>query len=220
MRTNTTALRTLVVLPFFLLAVTRLVIEISVGLLPMRWAWLPAFGGYYFAILASLWYARRWIGIDIGPLGSFRPWPPFGRFFWGVLIPALLPLGVFLPNVQAVPVPVLVGILVFACINPFFEDAFWRGLLIHLPFSAGARTLFSATLFSFSHYFLWGAYWLSAPHILIPTCVSTFIMGICWMWFYQRDRRLLYPIVSHILVDIFNLSIAVFMGLPLPALHR
>lgn len=43
-------------------------------------------------------------------------------------------------------------------------------------------------------------------------------MGVCWMWLYQRDGRLIYPIVSHILVDIFNLSIAIFMGVSLPTL--
>ena len=35
------------------------------------------------------------------------------------------------------------------------------------------------------------------------------------MWFYQRQKNLAYPILSHALVDIFNLSVAVFYGLKL-----
>lgn len=108
----------------------------------------------------------------------------------------------------------------FALVNPCFEDAFWRGLLAHMPLSARGRMLVSATLFSFSHYVLWGAYWLASPPILISTCVTTFIMGVCWMWFYQRDGRLIYPILSHLLVDVLNLSVAIFMGIPLPTVPQ
>ncbi len=60
-----------------------------------------------------------------------------------------------------------------------------------------------------------GAYWLSRPRVLIPVLITTFIMGIAWMWFYLRERSLGYTIASHFVVDVFNLSVAMFMGLPL-----
>lgn len=204
--------RALLVLPAFVLLFTRLGIELSVQILPMRWAWLPAFAAYYLAIAGSIWYASRALSLAIPAVGRVRPIPSLRLLFIGFVLPALLPLGVMVMNVRVVPAPILGSILLFALINPFFEDAFWRGLLAHLPFSASGRILVSAALFSFSHYFLWGAYWLSAPHVVTTTCVTTFIMGVCWMWFYQRDQRLIYPILSHMLVDVFNLSIAVFMG--------
>lgn len=219
MLTVTTSSRALLVLPFFVLLFTRIGIEGSVRLLPLRWAWLPAFAGYYLAIAVSIWYAGRHLGVVIPSVGTWRPRPSNRLVLLGLVLPALLPLGVFVSNVRAVPLPVLMGILGFALVNPFFEDAFWRGLLASVPLTRWGRILFSATLFSFSHYFLWGAYWLTTPHILIPTCLTTFIMGLCWIWFYQRDRRLIYPILSHGLVDVFNLSIAIFMGIPLPTVR-
>lgn len=208
--------RTWLILPVFVLLFTRIGIEISVQTLPLRWAWLPAFGFYYLAIGGSVWYASRQLGLAIPAIGNIRPVPSLRLLGIGFVLPALLPLGVFVLNVQVVPLPILASVFLFALINPFFEDAFWRGLLAHMPLSVWGRILVSAALFSFSHYFLWGAYWLSSPRILIPTCLTTFVMGVCWMWFYQRDRRLIYPILSHVLVDVFNLSIAVFMGIPLP----
>ena len=216
MLTVTTSSRALLFLPFFVLLFTRIGIEISAWMLPLRWAWLPAFGGYYFAIVSSGWYAGRYLGVVSPVIGRLLPRPSNRLILIGVMLPALLPLGVFVLNVRAVPLPVLVGIFGFALVNPLFEDAFWRGLLANVPLTRWGRILFSASLFSFSHYFLWGTYWLNSPLVLIPTCLTTFIMGVCWMWFYQRDRRLIYPILSHALVDVFNLSIAIFMGIPLP----
>jgi len=33
------------------------------------------------------------------------------------------------------------------------------------------------------------------------------------MWFMQKQKNLLYPVLSHVAVDIFNLSVAVYTGL-------
>ena len=76
-----------------------------------------------------------------------------------------------------------------------------------------AVLLYSSVLFSFSHYFLWGAYWLSDPHKLIPMVGVTFIAGVLWMWFYIKQRNLFHPMISHFLCDVFNLSVAMFYGL-------
>ena len=51
----------------------------------------------------------------------------------------------------------------------------------------------------------------SAP----PGVITTFIMGLAWMWFYLRERSLAYVIASHLIVDIFNLSVAMFIGIRL-----
>ncbi|MBO0935953.1 CPBP family intramembrane metalloprotease [Fibrella sp. HMF5335] len=218
MATPTISLRRLIALPFVVLLLTRLGIELSVHLLPMRWAWLPAFGLYYATTSASILFANRYWGIPIGLMSRLSPRPSWSLLV-SVVIPALLPLGVFVFNIKAVSLPMLGGIGLFALINPWFEESFWRGLLTHLPLSRWGRILLSAALFSFSHYFLWGAYWLSARPVLVATCVTTFLMGVCWMWFYLRDGRLVYPILSHLVVDVLNLSVAVFMGLQLATIQ-
>ncbi len=209
-------------LPLFLvtllivLITTRVGIELSVHLLPMHLSWIMAFGCYYLSIETALWFLKIKSGLSRPQYTwALSPLPPLKPLLVGLVLPALLPLGVFVANYQQVPAATFTYIFVFAAINPFFEEVFWRGVLNQLPISRVKRQVTSALLFSFSHYFLWGSYWLSNPKILIPTCITTFIMGWCWMWFYQRDGRLLYPVLSHMAVDVFNLSIAVFMGIDL-----
>lgn len=203
-------------MPIFVLVTTRIGIEISVLVLPMHLAWIAAFGVYYLSVETVLLFLKNQSGVSMQWYTfSLRPLPTLKQIVVGLVLPVLLPLGVLVSNYQAVPMATFIYIFIFAAINPFFEEVFWRGVLNQLPLSDKKRQLTSAFLFSFSHYFLWGSYWLSNPKILIPTCVTTFLMGWCWMWFYQRDGRLLYPVLSHMLVDIFNLSIAVFMGMKL-----
>lgn len=210
------SLRPLLMTLLIVLITTRVGIELSMHLLPMRLSWIMAFGVYYLSIEATLWFLKIKSGLSRPRYTwSLKPLPALKPLLVGLVLPALLPLGVFVANYERVPAATFAYIVVFAAINPFFEEVFWRGVLNQLPISGLKRQVMSALLFSFSHYFLWGSYWLSNPKVLIPTCLTTFIMGWCWMWFYQRDDRLLYPVLSHMAVDIFNLSIAVFMGIDL-----
>ena len=48
---------------------------------------------------------------------------------------------------------------------------------------------------------------------MIPTVISTFLMGLLWMHFMNKNKKIMYPILSHIIVDILNLSVAVYSGL-------
>ena len=203
-------------MPVFVLLVTRAGIEMSVSLLPLRFSWIPSFGVYYASIMFCLYYGRRKmrLRIDYGSL-SRSSFPRMKLFIIGIVVPAIIPLWMFVINVKAVPALCLVLIVAFALINPFFEESFWRGLMDKLPGGGVFRILYSSVLFSFSHYFLWGVYWLQPSPKWIAAVVSTFIMGILWMWFYQRSRNLVYPILSHVLVDVFNLSVVMFYGMKL-----
>jgi len=206
----------LLLMPVFVLLFTRAGIEIIVKLLPLRYSWIPSVFLYYVSIELCLWYARRKLSITVD-YGSLlrRPFPKLRFLVPGIVLPALIPLWLFVLNVKAVPPVFLIYIVLWAFVNPFFEEAFWRGLLDKIPSSGSFRILFSSFLFCLSHYFLWGSHWLLPPPKWIAAVVSTFIMGILWMWFYQRQKNLAYPIISHMLVDIFNLSVAVFYGLKL-----
>lgn len=216
MLSTTKSVRLLFLMPLFVLIFTRIGIEICARFLPMHLSWIPSFGIYYISIEICLWFAKKKLNITVDTKKSgLFPLPSLKLLVIGLILPALIPLGVFTGNYKIVPTISFVYILVFAVINPFFEEAFWRGLLVNLPINPQKRQLFSGFLFSFSHYFLWGSYWLANPRVLIPTCVTTFIMGWCWMWFYQKDKRLIYPILSHMVVDFFNLSVAIFLGLKL-----
>lgn len=208
--------RVLFVLPLAVLLVARLGVEASDALLPMRWSWVPAFVVYYASIEVCVRIARHRLGIPPPPVGALRPLPPARLVAFGVVLPALPAFAFFVLNVDLVPAWMLVAVLGYALINPYFEETFWRGLLEELPAPPAVRTLYSAFLFGFSHYFLWGAVWLAdPPRKWMVSAVATFFMGILWSWLYRRDGRLAYPMASHFLVDIGNLSVAVFTGVAL-----
>ncbi len=207
---------TMFLLPFVVLGVSRLGAEVSVRLLPMRIAWVPALLVYYLAIEAAVLWVRRAIPGAQDGLSFYSGTRPGPRaVLLGVVLPALLPFGFFVLNVALVPVAILGGIIVFAIINSYFEEVFWRGLMAYLPASNRVRVFYSGILFAFSHWFFTGAYWLSNPRVLIPVLLTTFVMGVAWMWFYLRERSLVYTIASHLIVDVLNLSVAMFMGVHL-----
>lgn len=203
--------------PLIVLLITRMGIELFANILPLKFSWIPSFITYFTVIELVILFCKRNLGITLNNLSfTLKPFPQTKRFIFGIVIPALLPLGFFVLNINRVPVSFFALILVFAILNPFFEESFWRGLLSHIPANNKTIIFYSAFLFGFSHYFLWGAYWFAdPPRIWIASSVTTFIMGSFWMWFFLKEKKFSYLLISHFLVDVFNLSIAVFYGLDL-----
>lgn len=204
----------LTTLPVLVLVLTKATVLISINYFPSELSWIPSFIGYYSSILLAIYISKKYLSLPIRQIlpTSFKPIPPYGLLLVTIIIPALLPITAFITQIKSVPFEFIIYIIIFSCINPIFEEMFWRGLLIFLPGNNFFRISYSASLFSFSHFFLWG-YWFKSPMILFPTLISTFIMGVAWMWFMHKQKNLWYPIVSHFLVDIFNLSVAVYFGI-------
>ena len=213
MTDNNDLTKFLLISPFLVLILTKLGIIFSTNYFRPEISWIPSFLGYYFSIVLVFFIASKYLSLSIKEIltFSFMPVPKFRIIFLAVIIPALLPITAFIFNIKKVPFEFILYIIIFSCINPLFEESFWRGLLNFLPGNKAFRIIYTAALFSFSHYFLWG-YWFKFPMIIIPAVISTFIMGILWMWFMQKQNNLLYPIISHFFVDIFNLSVAVYCG--------
>jgi len=200
--------------PLFVLLVTRGVVEMSTRLFDHEVAWVPAFLGYYLAILIVGYLALTRYSVNMFAKTSLRlaKVPTLKLLLLGIVIPALLPVSVFIAYIDKIPIEFIFYILFFSLINPVFEEGFWRGLMVHQPMNKLFVTLYTALLFSFSHYFLWGT-WLSDYLVLLPTLISTFLMGLAWMWFIQKTGNLSWLIISHFFVDVFNLSVAVYYGL-------
>lgn len=193
------------------LIVSRVAADLFVVRMPLAVAWVPALLVYYTAIAAT----ARILG---GP--AARNQRPHGSLAWphitfGVVLPACLPAGFFVRNVAAVPWTVLVVIPVFAVINAWFEERFWRGVLAQAPLPIWGRIAASGVLFAFSHWFVTGAHWFAEPRVLWSVVGTTFVMGLMWMWFYLRAGRLHWVVASHACVDVLNLSVAMFLGLPM-----
>lgn len=204
----------LFLLPVLLLLGTRGGIELFIRILPAQSAWIPSFGLYYILIASLLIIATKKKTIDLQSLSfRFKPSPNWKNLLFLIIVPGLLPLPVFILHIKEISLPYLLYICIFSCINPVFEELFWRGLLYFAPGKKSFTVLFSAVMFSFSHYFLWGSYWFKNPYVLFPTLFSTFLMGLLWMWFVQKQKNIIYPIISHLLVDFFNLSVAAYSGI-------
>jgi len=206
--------------PFIILIVGRIGVDLSITFFPKPLSWIPAFLGYYVAIVSVIEIARKTLGVPFqwklnfkkdGLFFGFRPFPRMGLLLGSIVLPALIPLGAYMTYGHLVPSFYFLYILLFALINPIFEESFWRGLLYHLPFGNTFKILYSAAGFAFSHYFFW-FYWLDLPHMLSATVISTFIMGVLWMYFLVRHKNHFYGYWSHVVVDILNLSIAIFSG--------
>ena len=143
---------------------------------------------------------------------------PAGKPLWPVLcfVVGLIPLSILLMNLDLLRLSVTTVLWVaFAIINPFCEEIFWRGfLLTHLPFPKKISVVYSTALFVASHPFMWGVF--SIANRSWMTWVSLSIMGIVWSITYLKTESLRWCIISHFMVDIFNLSVFVFLNLYIP----
>ena len=203
--------------PLLVLILTRLGIELFTNIFDSQISWIPSFLGYYFSIVIIYLIIRFVFNTQIFKHLDFKlkPVPKIGLLVLTVFLPAILPIAAFITQSQFVPNIFYVYIFIFALINAPFEEIYWRGILAFIPGNNVFRNFFTAGLFSFSHFVFWD-YWYKTPIIMIPTVISTFIMGFLWMHLMNKKKNILYPILSHILVDIFNLSVAVYSGLITP----
>ena len=144
---------------------------------------------------------------------------PHGSRGWLILsiIIGLIPLSILLLNLNLLISFPLVTVLwiLFAFINPFFEQVFWRGyLLSRLPFPAGWRVVYSTALFVLSHPLMWGIF--SIANRSWMTMASLIIMGTVWGVVYIKTKSLRWCYLAHVMVDIGNLTVFVFLNLYIP----
>ena len=141
-----------------------------------------------------------------------------GNAGWKLLsvIVGLIPLSILLMNLSLIKMDVVFVLwIVFALINPFFDEIFWRGFLLsELPMKKWCRVLYSSVFFVVSHPIMWG--YFSIANRSWMTIVSLSIMGITWSVVYLKTKSLRWCVFSHFLVDIFNLSVYVFLNLYIP----
>lgn len=200
--------------PLIVLIFTKIGAEICSNILDPKTSWIPAFLIYYLLIAIVITITVKKYSIPFKSIFtlSLKPFPKIKLFVFGVIIPALIPLNVFIMKAPSVPYEFFIYILIFSVINPLFEEGLWRGLLAQIQTKKVFIILYSAGLFAFSHYFFWD-FWFRIPIITLTSVVATFIMGILWMWFILKKQNLIYTIISHFFVDVFNLSIAIYSGI-------
>ena len=177
------------------------------------WAWVPVTLVLWTCFAACIAFgagrdsARRWLRTPGGGL----------RWLAIALALGLIPLPILLSNFALLDSPLLVLLwLAFAAINPFFEEGYWRGVLLDRTSSwpGWASVLFASSLFALNHPLSFGVVSLANAHP--ATLVTTFIMGIGWAVVYRRTGSLRWPILAHVVTDLCNLAVLAMMNIYVP----
>lgn len=178
-----------------------------------EWAWVPLALVYWGAIAALV--------------AAFRPRPSLAAAWlrrptrvnvWTVLalVFSLVPLSILAMNVHLFDsVGLVVLWLLFAFVNPWFEEFYWRGLLLdNLPFRRWINVVVSTAFFVLSHPLMWGVFSIGnrSWHVFLYLG----IIGVLWAVTYYTTRSLRWVLVSHVVVDLGNLSVLVFLNIYVP----
>lgn len=142
--------------------------------------------------------------------------PAAGSFVWSVLAVAagLLSLPGFLRHWSLLAEWQLIAAwAVFALINPWFEESYWRGLLMDSTESWGKliSLIYSSALFAVSHPLIWGIH--SLPLRKTESIGGLFFVGLLWGLAYQRTRTLRWCVMGHMLANLFGLAALVLLNL-------
>lgn len=170
-------------------------------------AWIPLTFVFWVVMIAFIATGGGWKGF-VARLGPGRKgWlSPLLSVVIGL---APMPLLILYWPVLASPM-VWVPWLVFAIINPFLEEGYWRGVLIDATakWPAWLSVIYASAVFAASHPLMWGTF--SIANRTPETVIITFVMGVIWAISYRRMGTLRWAVAAHILTDLLNLSIAAF----------
>jgi membrane protease YdiL (CAAX protease family) len=204
-------LRDIVILisPIIILVLCNLVARLSAFLLK-EWAWTSV-AIFYWSLLATLtlittrkdeiknWFQKshRTIWIIILILLGLSPFPIL-----------------FIPNYNLLnSVNLIILWILFAPINAFFEELYWRGLIYSVKVSIPkwVIVIYSSIIFTVLHPLMWGVF--SAP-MKVPAFIGIVLfLGVILSLGYLKTKSLRWVIFSHFLIDLGNLSIIVFMNI-------
>jgi hypothetical protein len=174
------------------------------------WVWVPIMIAYWFLIALVILanggkpLVIRWLA------------PSKGAWYWNglALVPVLPLLPTFIDNINFYTEWwILLLTIVVALVNPWFEEAYWRGLLLDRTseWPNWKSLLFSSVFFALTHLPL-------AVHSIAIrfTIIPVFIMGLIWGIVYKKTKSLRWAIFGHFLVNFFALTIPAFLNLLLP----
>ena len=178
------------------------------------WVWVPTMLGFWLVIAFLLHKYPR------SPRKRFQR--PSGSLFWSVLavLAGLLSLHGFLGHwTLLIDAPLIAAWLVFALVNPWFEESYWRGLLIDSTASWGklASLLYSSAWFAISHPLIWGIY--SLPLRKPEALGALLFVGLIWGLTYQRTGSLRWSVAGHMLANLFGLAALVLLNMYDPTIR-
>ena len=175
-----------------------------------KWAFIP--------VMLTIWIVASIFLYLFADNQSYKKWLSetkgnIGIKFLVVLI-GLLPLPVFLLYWQTLnSIIILVPYVILALINPFFEEFYWRGLLLDYTqnWAKWQSVVYTSFFFAINHPLSFGMF--SVLNSGYTVFASTFIMGVVWAIGYHKIGNLRLIIFSHFLIDTLNLSVPAFLDL-------
>lgn len=218
-KVNKTASTTWIALlsPILIIAIGHLVARLSKGLLD-HWAWIGYFSIYWGMMLFFIFMVNE----RRNPLLWFKK--SQGSYWW-----TLLAIGIGLISFPALLIPnykvmhsfsLIILWLSFALINAPIEEAYWRAFLLdkthHLPRMFGV--IYSTVLFCAIHPLNLGvfsniqAFNPDKPYALIPFLLILIMLSFVYCLIYIKTKSLRLPVISHMLTDLGNLSVFLFMN--------
>jgi uncharacterized protein len=173
------------------------------------YAWLPLTGVFWASMIGLLAVSGGWTGF-IARLKAGS-----GGWLWPALaiLVGLAPLPLLILYWPVLASPwIWLPWLVFAAINPFLEEGYWRGVLLDATsrWPAWLAVIYGSAVFAASHPLMWGTF--SIANRTPETVIITFLMGVIWAVSYRRTGTLRWAVAAHVLTDLLNLSIAAFMN--------
>lgn len=217
---NMNKIRTWIVLisPVFIIILGNFAARLFIDLLG-NWAWIGYFTVYWGLLLLFIAYAGKWENQKLWfrkPQGS-RWWSVFAVAIGFISFPALL-----IPNIHVMNSVFLVLCwCCFALLNSPIEEAYWRGFLLDetVRFPRAYGVIYSSVLFTLIHPLNLGlfskiqAYDPGRPIFIIPFLVILILLSLGWSLLYLKTKSLKLSILSHILTDLGNLSVFLFMNM-------
>lgn len=197
--------------PLLVIATCHLVAIWSVPKLGI-WAWIPLQAAYWSLLALICWSSGKLPAL----LSAFTRRTTWKWWVIGVVV-GLIPLPILLRNTSLLRMHSLVVYwLVIAVLNPFFEEAYWRGLLGSLTaqWATMPSLAYTSLFFAIAHPLLWGVF--STGNRSWQTVAALIVMGLVWGATFRRTSSLQAVTLSHCLVDIGNMTVWVFMNLYVP----
>jgi membrane protease YdiL (CAAX protease family) len=196
--------------PIVLIAACHLFVVFTYKIMG-QWVFLPAIIVYWglSALIvfkfAGVSYVKSLFGRPIGKIG------------WLILsiIAGLIPVSIFFGNLSIIKFPLMILSVSFSIINPFFEEIYWRGFVLDYTFSSKRiGSIYSIVLFILSHICIWGVFSFGNRNLFL--IVSLTIMSMVWCIVRIGTKSLWWCIISHFLVDLFNLLVFVMLNYYVP----
>ncbi|MFJ5763729.1 lysostaphin resistance A-like protein [Lysinibacillus sp. NPDC093210] len=199
--------------PFFIILIgysTATVFNHFIG----GWAWIPLAIIYWTFLGISIWNFK-----GDKKLGAWFIKSKKAPFWITIsMLIGIFPLTILLTSYHLFnSIWLIVFWLLFAFINPWFEEYYWRGILLDnllTKFPKWFAILYSTLLFVISHPLMWGVFSYASKSYHLYLYLS--VTSIVWAITYLKTKSLRYIILSHFIVDIGNLTVLTFLNIYVP----